>query len=101
MTDPHPTSPPRSETLRRVLLGAAFFATFFAGAVAASAPVALAMMSEAHGAMHGHGHSHAMMEAHVDRMLTKVDATADQKQRINAILQKGFTSIEPVHEKLA
>jgi Spy/CpxP family protein refolding chaperone len=93
---------------RGLLLGAAFAATFVAGGlVMSTAPAAAfsmvldqAGMGGMHG-MHGHAGMHAMMEAHLDKMLTAVDATPDQKEKIKAILHKGFESIGPMHEKLA
>lgn len=110
MTDPinaAPATPARGlgAGLRRLLLGAAFAVTFVAGGLVMSGTPAAALtmameMGGMHG-MHGHGDMHKMMEAHVDKMLTAVDATADQKTRIKEILHKGFESIAPLHEKLA
>lgn len=97
--------------LRRLLLGAAFAVTFVAGGLVMSGPPASALamaveeagmggMGAMHG-MHGHGDMHAMAQAHIDKMLTAVDATPDQKERIKTILHKGFESIAPLHQKLA
>jgi Spy/CpxP family protein refolding chaperone len=110
MTDPiQPTAPRRlGAGLRGLLLGAAFAATFVAGGlVMSSAPAAaftMAMDEAGMGGMHGmHGHArmHAMMQAHLDKMLTAIDATPDQKEKIKAILHKGFETIGPMHEKMA
>jgi periplasmic protein CpxP/Spy len=119
MNDPITTfTPPQRRRivagLRGLLLGAAFTATFVAGGlVMSSAPAAavtMAMdqagmgemsgMGGMHG-MHGHGGMHGMMAAHLDKMLTEVDATPDQKEKIKAIMHKGFETIGPMHEKMA
>jgi protein CpxP len=113
-TDAQPAGRRLGAGLRGLLLGAAFAVTFVAGGlVMSSAPAAafsmvmdqagmgeMGGMGGMHG-MHGHGGMHAMMEAHLDKMLTAVDATPDQKERIKAILHKGFESIGPMHEKMA
>lgn len=92
--------------LRRLLLGAAFAATFVAGGVVmsstpAAAALTMAMEDAGMGGMHGHGHMHAMAQAHIEKMLTAVDATPDQKAGIKSILHKGFESVGPFHDKLA
>ena len=87
--------------LRRLLLGAAFAVTFVAGGLVMSGPPASALTMAMEGGMHGHGDMHAMMQAHIDKMLTAVDATPEQKERIKAILHKGFESMAPLHQKLA
>ena len=92
--------------LRRLLLGVAFAVTFVAGGVVmsstpAAAALTMAMEDAGMGGMHGHGGMHAMAQAHIEKMLTAVDATPDQKAQIKSILHKGFESIGPLHEKLA
>ena len=82
--------------LRGLMLAAAFAATFFAGGVIMSGPAAFAME---HVVM-SHGAMHARMQAHVDKMLTGVDATADQKTRIHTILKSAMESVTPLHERL-
>src|SRR5579859_5663235 len=111
MTDPIQSETPRRRlgaSLRGLLMGVAFAATFLAGGVvmssAPAAAFAMAMDQAGMGGMHGmHGHAgmHAMMEAHLNKMLTAVDATPDQKEKIKAILHKGFESIGPMHDKMA
>ncbi len=118
MTDRNDTTAPSSQRrpglgvgLRRLLLGAAFAVTFVAGGLVMSGPPASAFtmaveeagmggMHAMHG-MHGHGDMHGMMQAHIDKMLTAVDATPEQKERIKTILHKGFESMAPLHQKLA
>lgn len=39
------------------------------------------------------------IERHVDRALGRVDATADQKTKINEILQATFKDMKPLHDK--
>jgi len=102
---PGPASARRGAWLRRLLLGAAFAASFFAGGLVMSgtpaAALTMAMEQAGMGGLHGHGDMHAMAKAHVEKMLTAVDATPDQKARIEAILHKGFDTIAPLHAKLA
>jgi Spy/CpxP family protein refolding chaperone len=82
--------------VRRLLLGAAFAATFAAGGLVFSgAPAAAVEMAMSHAGMH------AMMHAHIEKMLTEVEATPDQKARINAILTSAMQSMGPMHQKLA
>jgi len=115
MTDPiHPATPANpaqsgiGKGLRRLLLGAAFAVTFVAGGLVMSGSPASALtmameeggMAAMHG-MHGHGDMHAMAQAHIEKMLTAVDATPEQKEQIKTILYKGFESIAPLHERLA
>ena len=87
--------------LRRLLLGVAFAVTFVAGGVVMSGTPAAALTMAMEAGMHGHGDMHAMAMAHIEKMLTAVDATPDQKAQIKSILHKGFESIGPLHEKLA
>jgi Spy/CpxP family protein refolding chaperone len=84
---------------RRLILTAALTASFVAGGLVLSGPVAVAqnMMME-HGGMAGHGDMHAMMAAHVEKMLAAVDATPDQRQRIHAILGRAMGALGPMHE---
>jgi len=88
---------------RRLLLAGAFAASFLAGGFAMSGAGAWAAdMAVGHAMGHGGGHGmHAMMGAHLDEMLAKVDATADQKTRIHAIMKDAMAAIGPVHERLA
>ena len=87
--------------LRRLLLGAAFAVTFVAGGLVISgAPTAALGMAMDHAGMGGHGGMHGMAQAHIEKMLTEVDATPEQKVRIKAILKTAFESIAPLHEKL-
>ena len=102
--DPKP-SPAPSSPLRRLLLGAAFAATFVAGGLVASGAPAMAFemaMDSAsmgdHGGMHG---MHGMGQAHLEHMLTEVGASADQKAKIHAIMKTAFEAMKPLHEKMA
>jgi protein CpxP len=98
MTDPTPAAEPkpasRSPVLRRLLLGAAFAATFVVGGVVGGGLPVAAFPAMEHGAMH------QMAQAHIDRMLTAVDATADQKERIDAILKTAMERVGPLHQRL-
>ena len=107
MTDSANPTPPRAKGLRRLLLGAAFAATFVAGGLVMTAAPVVAMAME-HGEgmgpmsmMHDHAGMHAMAEAHIEKMLTALDATPDQKEKIKSILHRGFEQIAPMHEKFA
>ncbi len=99
------TRPVRSNRLRGglrgLLLGAAFAATFVAGGLIMSGAPAVAMeMAMEHG-MHGGGmHGMGMAHAHIERLLTQVDATPEQKAKIEAIFKTAFQSLKPLHEKL-
>jgi Spy/CpxP family protein refolding chaperone len=90
---------PKGPLMRRLLLGAAFAATFVAGGLAfTGAAAGAAEIAMAHG---GHGGMHAMMAGHIDKMLAEVDATPDQRARIHAILASAMQSMGPLHERLA
>ena len=99
-TEPNPK--PKGPLARRLLVGAAFAATFVAGGLvfsgAAVAGMAMAHCGMGHGA--GHGDMHAMMGAHIDGMLTGVGATPDQKARVQAILKTAMQSMGPLHQRL-
>jgi Spy/CpxP family protein refolding chaperone len=88
---------------RRLILGAAL-AAGLAGAAAISLP-ALAQESMEHaGHMHGMGPmggDHAMMRAHLEKALTEIGATPEQKQRIGAILHGAFAGMGQMHEHMA
>ncbi len=89
---------------RRLLLAGAFAASFLAGGFVMSGAGAWAAdmaMSHAMGHGGGHGGMHAAMGVHLDEMLAKVDATPDQKTRINAIMKDAMAAMGPVHERLA
>ncbi len=93
---------------RRILLGAALAGTFAAGAListvapAAAEAVAVAQAGMGMG-MHGGSPAamHAMMEAHLDRMLASVGASADQSSRIHAIFASAMGSLGPMHAQMA
>ena len=103
MTDSNQPSPARPRVragLRGLLLGAAFAATFAAGALAGTGLPALALGMAMDHAGGMHGHMHGMAEAHVDKMLTEIGASADQKEKIKAIMHRGFEQVGPIHQKL-
>jgi protein CpxP len=112
MTDPinggdakavSPSRPRLGVGLCRLLMGGAFALTFVAGGLAMSGTpaAALGMAMDHAGMMAGHAGMHAMMQAHIEKMLTEVGATPDQRSRINTILKTAMVSIAPVHDKLA
>jgi Spy/CpxP family protein refolding chaperone len=94
MTDPIER---RAGLVRRAALGAAVAVSFVAGAATVSAFPAAAETAAAYMSHGGHGGMHARAAAHLDRMLTEVDATPDQKARIHAIMQGAFESLKPMH----
>jgi Spy/CpxP family protein refolding chaperone len=85
---------------RRLMLAGAFGATFLAGGFVLSGAGAVAAEMAMGHAMGGAG-MHAMMGAHLDEMLAKVDATADQKAKIHEIMKTAMASMGPVHERMA
>jgi Spy/CpxP family protein refolding chaperone len=94
------TSRPRG---RRWLVGAALVGAFIAGGlslpvIAASAQDAMTspMMGSA-----GHGAMHAQAMAHVQQMLDKVNATPEQRAKIEAILHAGLASMRGLHGDMA
>jgi Spy/CpxP family protein refolding chaperone len=99
---PAPTRRGLGPGLRRLLLGGAFAVTFMAGGLVMSGtPAAALSMAINRAGMGSHGDMHAMMQAHVEKMLTEVGATPDQRSRINTILATSMQSIAPLHAKLA
>lgn len=94
------TSNPRQ--LRRWLVGLAVAGSFVAGGITLPVLAASAEDAAMSGAMHmgGHGDMHAMMARHLDKMLTAVDATPDQKSRIMAILGGAMKSMGGTHAKM-
>ena len=103
-TNPIPGGAPKGPLMRRLLVGAAFAATFvagglvFSGAATAAAGVAMAHCGMGHAG--AHGDMHAMMAAHIDKMLTQVGATPDQKSRVQVILNGAMESMGPLHQRL-
>jgi periplasmic protein CpxP/Spy len=94
---------------RRLLLGAAFAATFLAGGMVMSASPDAAFAqapattptptpAPAKGAAGGHGGVGAMADK-LDQTLTKVDATADQKAKIKSIATTALISLVSLQPK--
>ena len=95
---------PRSPLARRLLLAGALAGSFVVGGLVFSGAAGAAeTMVAAHCGMMGHGpmghggDMHAMMAAHIDKMLTAVDATPDQRARFNAILGDAMRQMGPLH----
>jgi protein CpxP len=92
---------------RRWMAGLAVAAAFVAGGVTFSG-LSVAAQGMAQGATQGVGLHHHMMGspgemharamAHVSKMLDQVDASADQKSRIEAILKQGFAPMAGLHD---
>lgn len=104
MTIDRPKLPSGGFGARRLLFGAALAATFVAGGLTGSGAIAWAAdMAQGHAMGHGMGHGdmHAMTGAHIDEMLAKLDATAEQSSRIHTILKDAMTTMGPVHQRLA
>ncbi len=95
MTAPTPIRTPR----RRWLIGVAMIGAFAAGGLTLPVIAVQAQDAAMSGMMGGPGHgaTHGMMMAHIQQMLDKVAATADQKSRIEAILHDGFASMTAAH----
>ncbi|MGH7024091.1 MAG: Spy/CpxP family protein refolding chaperone [Caulobacteraceae bacterium] len=91
--------PPRRGP-RAILLTAALAATFAAGGLAYPNTL-LAQDSMATAVMGGHAGMLGTMREHLERMLTAVDATPDQRARINTILIGAMESLGPIHHRLA
>lgn len=92
--------PARQSGARRWWLAAAFAGVFVAGGLTFSgASVAADQMA----AMHGEGHMqmHAMMAEHLDKALTAVSATPEQKARIHEIMRGAMATMGPLHQQLA
>jgi Spy/CpxP family protein refolding chaperone len=98
------THPVQSPLRRRWLASAALVAAFLAGGVTLPM-VAASAQDAAQGAamtmMNGHGGMHAMGMAHVSKMLDQLGATADQKNRVQAILRAGFAPMAQTHRDMA
>jgi Spy/CpxP family protein refolding chaperone len=102
MTETTPTPDGRTPLRRRVLLGAAFAAVFVAGGLIFGGVSLAAEQAAAGGmaAMHHGMHGHAMMRDHLERMLTEVGASPEQKAKIEARMREAMQSMGPVHERL-
>jgi Spy/CpxP family protein refolding chaperone len=98
------TTPNQSPPRRRWLAGAALATAFLAGGV--TSPIVAASAQDAAQSagmtmMTGHGGMHAMGMAHVLKMLDQLGATADQKNRVQAILSAGFAPMAQTHRDMA
>ena len=84
---------------RRWLVLAGMVGAFVAGGVTLPVIAVQAQDGAMSGMMAGEGHGpmHGMMMAHIQQMLDKVGATAEQKSRIEAILRDGFASMTAAH----
>jgi Spy/CpxP family protein refolding chaperone len=97
---PRPAAPRRGGgLLRRLMVGAAFAATFVAGGLVMSGAPALAMTMMEDG-MGGHGGMHAMARAHFEKLLNQVDATPEQKAKIGVIVKTAFQSMASLHQSM-
>jgi Spy/CpxP family protein refolding chaperone len=87
---------------RRLMVGAAFAATFVAGGVAFSVAPALAEMAGGPPAAMGGDHAmmREMMMHHVDRVLDLIGATPDQKTKIDTILTTTMQSAGAMHHQM-
>jgi Spy/CpxP family protein refolding chaperone len=90
--------------MRRLMIAGAFAATFAAGGVAFSVlPAAAAVhgMGMEMGGMHHGGGMHgdiSMMKGHIDKMLTEVGASPEQKAKIQSILGDAMGRMHGMHE---
>lgn len=80
-------------------MGAVLAGTFVAGGLTLPVIAAQAQDAAMSGMMGGPGHGamNGMMTAHIQQVLDKVGATAEQKARIEAILHAGFASMTAAH----
>jgi Spy/CpxP family protein refolding chaperone len=102
MTEPN-LNAARRPALRRLLLGAAFAATFAAGGIVVSSAPALAQAAMDHAGMGHMGHGgdmHAQMMGHLDHMLAAADASPEQKEKIHGILKSAMEQLKPMHKDL-
>ena len=99
--DPQQSSAKSSRGLRKLMLGLAFAGAFVTGGLVFSGATLAAEGMAMHEAMGGHGQMHVMMQAHIDKMLTEVAATPDQKARIHEILKGAMGSMGPMHQHMA
>jgi Spy/CpxP family protein refolding chaperone len=105
MTTELASQPTQRHGARRWWLAAAFAGVFVAGGLTFSG-VTLAADQMGHGmamGAHGDGHMqmHVEMMEHLDKALTAVDATPDQKTRIHEILGGAMRSMGPLHQQMA
>jgi Spy/CpxP family protein refolding chaperone len=85
---------------RRLLIGAAMAASFAAGGLALTVlPAAAHGVAEMHG-MGGHQMGPGMGAEHIDKMLSAIDATDDQRVKVKAILSTAFARMGAVHAGL-
>jgi Spy/CpxP family protein refolding chaperone len=97
----------RSRRMRALVAGAASAAAIGVGALAIAVPPATAMQATASrsetGGMEGHegGARHrARARAHVQRMLTEVNATPEQRSKIETIMNHAFDQTGQLHQKM-
>lgn len=109
----HPgrTSPQLQRSLGGLLAGAACAAALAVGGLAASAGPSAAMQPSAespsqmgdmqgHEGMEGRHHGRGRMKAHIQQMLTEVNATPQQRSKIEGIMKAAFDQIAPLHKKM-
>jgi protein CpxP len=102
MDDSRTTPAKRGGVVRGLLLAGALCASFGAGAVVMSGRPAAAFAEAVQIHMGGgeHGDMQAMMAAHLDGMLTQVDASQEQKDAIKQDLGRAFASLAPLHSRM-
>jgi Spy/CpxP family protein refolding chaperone len=92
-------------SVRRLLLGAAFAATFAVGGLAlptaASARQDAAAQEDTSDQGGDHGGKGGGLRARVERMLTVAGASSEQKTKINQILKRAFEQAAPLRRKAA
>lgn len=87
--------------LRRLLLGAAFAATFVAGGLVLSGPSAWAMQAAMdHAHMGGHAGMNAHVHAHLEHLMDAADATPEQRAKIEEIAKRAMREIAPLQPGL-
>lgn len=78
------------------------FAAAMGGAVATVTPLALAHGFGGHGGFgggHGGPVDPARIERRIDNVLSKIDASADQKQKVTSIMQSAAQELQPLREQ--
>ena len=84
----------------RALAALAIAGAFLAGGLVLPPLAATAQESAMHAGMGDHARMHEMMAAHLDKMLSGVDATPEQKSKIHAILGQAMASMGGAHERM-
>ncbi len=97
-----PIQQPLTKRRPRALAALAIAGAFLTGGLVLPPLAATAQESAMHAGMGmgDHAKMHEMMAAHLDKMLSEVDATPEQKSKIHAILGQAMASMGGAHERM-